>query len=219
MSGSGGLRRILATPRVTPLALSVLATTIGTGMITTGGLVFFVQSSGLKTSDIVVGMTAAGVVGLLVAVFMGDLADRRGGGRYRHQRGHPVGIHHDDHRNAGRARRRHAGAGRGAPDRSRGRRSLTSALGTGQGHRRTSLRVLGRARQRLRGRRGRSRAGRRTHLPRRARAMIYRHSCRRCLRCREGKDLRDRGQSIDPAGANQTADRPDAPATWSKSRS
>jgi MFS family permease len=61
-----------------PYALSVLVTMFGFGLVMTATPLYATRIVGLSARQVGVGMTIAGLIGLLAAVPMGDLADRRG---------------------------------------------------------------------------------------------------------------------------------------------
>jgi MFS family permease len=61
-----------------PYALSVLVTMFGFGLVMTATPLYATRIIGLSTRQTGLGMTIAGLIGLLAAIPMGDLADRRG---------------------------------------------------------------------------------------------------------------------------------------------
>jgi MFS family permease len=60
------------------LAGGALVDSLGTGLYTTAGVVFFTRVVGLSAAQVGIGMAIAGVAGLLAAVPLGHLADRWG---------------------------------------------------------------------------------------------------------------------------------------------
>lgn len=60
------------------LALGTLVNTTGNGMFMTTSVIYFTQVVGLSAAQVGLGLTVAGVVGLLVSTPMGHLADVRG---------------------------------------------------------------------------------------------------------------------------------------------
>lgn len=60
------------------LSAATLVNTVGTGLFMTGSALFFTRSVGLSAGQVGVGLTAAGLLGLLVGLPAGHLADRRG---------------------------------------------------------------------------------------------------------------------------------------------
>ncbi len=63
-------------PRV--LALATLVNTIGTGLFMTSSVLYFTRAVGLPAAQVGIGLTVAGLIGLLAGIPVGDLADRRG---------------------------------------------------------------------------------------------------------------------------------------------
>jgi hypothetical protein len=61
-----------------PYALSVLVSMLGFGLVMTATPLYATRIVGLSARQVGLGMTIAGLIGLLAAVPMGDLADRRG---------------------------------------------------------------------------------------------------------------------------------------------
>jgi MFS family permease len=61
-----------------PYALSILVTMFGFGLVMTATPLYATRVVGLSTRQVGLGMTIAGLIGLLAAVPVGDLADRRG---------------------------------------------------------------------------------------------------------------------------------------------
>jgi MFS family permease len=61
-----------------PYALSVLVTMFGFGLVMTATPLYATRIVGLSARQVGLGMTIAGLIGLLAAIPMGDLADRRG---------------------------------------------------------------------------------------------------------------------------------------------
>lgn len=61
-----------------PYALSVLVTMFGFGLVMTAMPLYATRIVGLSARQVGLGMTIAGLIGLLAAIPMGDLADRRG---------------------------------------------------------------------------------------------------------------------------------------------
>jgi MFS transporter len=78
IKGRSRVRLPLPPPGTGPLVLSNLIYTVGTGMFLTGGTVFFLRSASLTVADLALGLTVAGLVGLLLSVPIGALADRCG---------------------------------------------------------------------------------------------------------------------------------------------
>ncbi|MER7756129.1 MFS transporter [Kitasatospora sp. NPDC097643] len=68
-------------PLVRRLALMSLVTTVGNGLFSTVSVLFFTRSIGLTPGRVALGLTAAGVCGVLAGVPMGRLADRVGSRR------------------------------------------------------------------------------------------------------------------------------------------
>ena len=60
------------------LSAATLVNTVGTGLFMTGSALFFTRSVGLSAGQVGVGLTVAGLMGLLVGLPAGHLADRRG---------------------------------------------------------------------------------------------------------------------------------------------
>jgi MFS family permease len=63
------------------LALAALVSSFGTGMFLTGSAVYFTRVIGLSPAQVGIGLSAAGLAGLLGSVPIGILADRAGPGR------------------------------------------------------------------------------------------------------------------------------------------
>lgn len=63
------------------LALIALLDSIGTGMYYTGSALYFTGVVGLRAGQVGAGLAVGGIAGLLCAVPVGILADRRGAGR------------------------------------------------------------------------------------------------------------------------------------------
>jgi MFS family permease len=61
-----------------PYALSVLVTMFGFGLVMTATPLYATRIVGLSARQVGLGMTISGLIGLLAAIPMGDLADRRG---------------------------------------------------------------------------------------------------------------------------------------------
>jgi MFS family permease len=61
-----------------PYALSVLVTMLGFGLVMTATPLYATRIVGLSARQVGLGMTIAGLIGLLAAIPVGDLADRRG---------------------------------------------------------------------------------------------------------------------------------------------
>ncbi|MFD0350062.1 MFS transporter [Kitasatospora aburaviensis] len=68
-------------PLLRRLVLMSLVNTVGNGMFATVGVLFFTRSVGLTPGGVALGLTAAGVCGMLAGVPMGRLADRIGSKR------------------------------------------------------------------------------------------------------------------------------------------
>ncbi|WP_395293464.1 hypothetical protein ACF9IK_07560 [Kitasatospora hibisci] len=68
-------------PLLRRLVLMSLVNTVGNGMFATVGVLFFTRSVGLTPGGVALGLTAAGVCGMLAGVPMGRLADRIGSRR------------------------------------------------------------------------------------------------------------------------------------------
>ena len=60
------------------LLLATLVNSVGNGLFLAGSALFFTRSVGLSATEVGVGLTLAGVVGLLASVPFGHIADRRG---------------------------------------------------------------------------------------------------------------------------------------------
>lgn len=60
------------------LAVATLVNTVGNGLFLTGSALFFTRSVGLSAGQVGLGLTLAGLLGLLVGIPAGHLADRRG---------------------------------------------------------------------------------------------------------------------------------------------
>jgi MFS family permease len=69
---------ILAVPGLLPFAAGSLISAMGDGQLMAGGVIFFVRNLGLTVGQVGFGLSIGSAVGLLVAVPMGRLADRRG---------------------------------------------------------------------------------------------------------------------------------------------
>lgn len=63
------------------LAVIALIDALGTGMFLTSAALYFTRFAGLRAEQVGLGLTLAGLVGLLTAVPLGALADRLGAGR------------------------------------------------------------------------------------------------------------------------------------------
>ena len=63
--------------RLRTLSLATLANTIGTGLWVTGAALFLTRAVGLTPTEVGLGLTLAGLVGLTASVPLGGLADRR----------------------------------------------------------------------------------------------------------------------------------------------
>jgi MFS family permease len=63
------------------LALAALVDSFGTGMFLTGSAVYFTRIIGLSATQVGIGLSVAGLVGLLLSVPLGVLGDRFGPGR------------------------------------------------------------------------------------------------------------------------------------------
>jgi MFS family permease len=77
--GGGWLTRQLpqpGPPRV--LALATLVNTIGTGLFMTSSVLYFTRAVHLPAAQVGIGLTVAGLIGLLAGIPVGDVADRRG---------------------------------------------------------------------------------------------------------------------------------------------
>ncbi|MFC3588425.1 MFS transporter [Streptantibioticus rubrisoli] len=73
------LRNLLPETRVARLlAVGTLIDSVGFGLYVTGSVVFFTRSVGLSAGQVGIGLSVAGVTGLLAAVPLGHLADRKG---------------------------------------------------------------------------------------------------------------------------------------------
>lgn len=71
------MRRLLPAPGATRLlAVAILVTTLGNGMYVAGSVLFFTRSIGLRPSQVGLGLTFAGLVGLASGPAVGHLADR-----------------------------------------------------------------------------------------------------------------------------------------------
>lgn len=72
-------RRALPPPGpIRPLALATLVTTVGSGLWYAGWAIFFTRSVGLSAEQVGIGITTAGLLGLVVATPVGRIADRLG---------------------------------------------------------------------------------------------------------------------------------------------
>src|SRR5437660_487184 len=60
------------------MAVSTFVNTIGNGMYMTVMVMYFTRSVGLPAAQVGLGLTVAGLVGLVAGVPVGHLADRRG---------------------------------------------------------------------------------------------------------------------------------------------
>jgi MFS family permease len=60
------------------MGLATLVNTSGDGLLLAGGVVFFTRSVGLSAGQVGTGLTAAGLIGLLVSVPVGHICDRYG---------------------------------------------------------------------------------------------------------------------------------------------
>lgn len=77
-AGSSRIARLVPSNRAHQIyALSTLVNSIGTGLYTTGAVVFFVRTLHLSAGFIGASLTVAGLVGLLATLPAGRLADRR----------------------------------------------------------------------------------------------------------------------------------------------
>ncbi|GAB2662528.1 MFS transporter [Kribbella swartbergensis] len=73
------MRDLLPAPGpLRPLALATLLSRIGSGLLMTVSVLYFTRIVGLSIAQVGLGLTIAGLFGLLSAVPMGHLADRRG---------------------------------------------------------------------------------------------------------------------------------------------
>ncbi len=73
------MRGLLPAPGpLRPLALATLLSRIGNGLLMTVSVLYFTRIVGLSIAQVGLGLTIAGLFGLLSAVPMGHLADRRG---------------------------------------------------------------------------------------------------------------------------------------------
>ncbi|MFG1894612.1 MFS transporter [Micromonospora zamorensis] len=63
--------------RLRTLSLATLANTVGTGLWVTGAALFLTRAVGLTPTEVGLGLTLAGLVGLTASVPLGGLADRR----------------------------------------------------------------------------------------------------------------------------------------------
>ncbi len=73
------MRGLLPEPGpVRPLALATLVNTVGNGLLMTVSVLYFTRIVGLSAGQVGLGLTVAGLFGLLAGVPMGHLADRRG---------------------------------------------------------------------------------------------------------------------------------------------
>ncbi|MBQ1015940.1 MFS transporter, partial [Micromonospora sp. M51] len=76
----GRWRSLLPLPppgRLRTLSLATMANTVGTGLWVTGAALYFTRSVGLTPTEVGLGLTIAGLVGLTASVPLGGLADRR----------------------------------------------------------------------------------------------------------------------------------------------
>src|ERR1700742_2774460 len=69
---------ILAVSGLLPFAAGSLISAMGDGQLMAGGVIFFVRNLGLTVGQVGFSLSVGSAVGLLVAVPMGRLADRRG---------------------------------------------------------------------------------------------------------------------------------------------
>ncbi|MEU6233623.1 MFS transporter [Kitasatospora sp. NPDC047058] len=74
-------RFLPADPLLRRLVLMALVNTVGNGLFVTVSLLYFTRSVGLTPGRVALGLTAAGVLGVLAGVPMGRLADRVGSKR------------------------------------------------------------------------------------------------------------------------------------------
>ncbi|WP_305070406.1 MFS transporter [Micromonospora parastrephiae] len=63
--------------RLRTLSLATLANTVGTGLWVTGAALYLTRVVGLSPTEVGLGLTLAGLVGLTASVPLGGLADRR----------------------------------------------------------------------------------------------------------------------------------------------
>ncbi|MER7587592.1 MFS transporter [Micromonospora sp. NPDC127501] len=63
--------------RLRTLSLATMANTVGTGLWVTGAALYLTRSVGLTPTEVGLGLTVAGLVGLTASVPLGGLADRR----------------------------------------------------------------------------------------------------------------------------------------------
>ena len=61
-----------------PLALATLLSRVGNGLLMTVSVLYFTRIVGLSIAEVGLGLTIAGLFGLLSAVPLGHVADRRG---------------------------------------------------------------------------------------------------------------------------------------------
>jgi MFS family permease len=72
------MRILRDSPELRILSAATLVNTVGSGLLGTSVVLYFTHVAGLSGGQVGVGLTIAGVVGLLVGVPAGHLADRRG---------------------------------------------------------------------------------------------------------------------------------------------
>jgi MFS family permease len=72
------MRMLRDSPELRILSLATLVNTVGSGLLGTSAVLYFTRFVGLTVAQVGVGLTVAGVVGLVVGVPAGHLADRRG---------------------------------------------------------------------------------------------------------------------------------------------
>lgn len=72
------MRMLRDSPELRILSLATLVNTVGNGLLGTSVVLYFTHFVGLSAAQVGVGLTVAGVVGLVVGVPAGHLADRHG---------------------------------------------------------------------------------------------------------------------------------------------